>query len=132
MDNPDFTIPDYKTLPIKEFGRVVTTVSIKTDDGIQQAALAMAQQNADYFKSVMSYITDVRWVKEPETQLGPVVDKLQRFRPIGWHALMASKGYDELSKYFQVEFACRKEHMPEEITWKFIWKLVLRKVNTDD
>lgn len=129
MDNPDFTIPDYKTLPIKEFGRVVTTTSIKADDEVSHAALAIAQQNADYFKSVMSYITDVRWVKEPETQLGPVVDKLQRFRPIGWHALMASKGYDELSKYFEVEFACRKEHVPQDITLKFIWQLVKRWAN---
>jgi hypothetical protein len=126
MDNPNFTIPQYKDLPIKEFGRVVTTTSIKLGDETQQAALAMAQQNADYFKSVMSYITDVRWVKEPETQLGPVVDALQRFRPIGWHALMASKGYEELSKYFEVEFACRKEHVPENITLKFIWQLVKR------
>lgn len=126
MDNPNFTIPQYKDLPIKEFGRVVTTTSIKLGDETQQAALAMAQQNADYFKSVMSYITDVRWVQEPETQLGPVVDALQRFRPVGWYALMASKGYEELHKYFSVELACREEHVPENITLKFIWQLVKR------
>jgi hypothetical protein len=124
MKTPDFTIK-----PAKEFGRVVTSVSTNMSKDVEHEALAMAKSNADYFKSVMDYITDVHWVKEPETQLGPIVDKLQRFRPIGWHAIMASKGYDELSQYFRVEFACREEHMPEEITWKFILKLILGKVN---
>ncbi len=122
-------IPDFTIKPAKEFGRVVANFGLNAGKDAEQEALALAKTNADYFKSVMDYIADVHWVKEPETQLGPVVDKLQRFRPVGWHAIMASKGYEELSKYFMVEFACRKEHMPEEITWKFIWKLVLRKVN---
>jgi hypothetical protein len=106
-------------LPVQEFGRVVTTTAIASEELTEQVR-AIAQADADSFKKAMECIRDVRWVKEPQVMLGPVVDKLQRFRPIGWHGLLASADYYVLSDYFKTVHVCRKEHVPEEINFRYV------------
>jgi len=37
--------------------------------------------------------------EEPHTVVGPVVDKLNRFRPIGWYGILGFKVYREEALY---------------------------------
>lgn len=115
MSEEDNTV----TLPVQEFGNAVTVTTIANQE-LTDEVKAIVQRDADEFKKTMDCIKDVRWVKEPEVLLGPVVDKLQRFRPVGWHAYLASADYYVLSNYFAKVHACHKEHVPEEINFKYV------------
>lgn len=90
----------------------------------------LVEQEIEINVGALKYITDFKIIEEPEIIELPAVDILKRFTAIGWKAKYASNGYFELQKHFR----CRKEHTPERITWKFIWRMVKelieqRKVN---
>lgn len=122
------------TLPVQEFGRVVSYAP-KQSEELSKEAEAIVKADADEFKKVMDCIRDIRWVKEPEVTLGPIVDKLQRFRPIGWHAYLASADYYVLNDYFAKIHACKKEHVPEKITFRYVlstFRLWLESRKTDN
>lgn len=107
------------TLPIHEFGKSITAAHGAPTEEVKE----FVTKQADEFKRLMSYINDVQWVKEPEFLVGPQVDMLQRYQMVGWHALMASKGYAELREYFTDELRCKKQHIPDTITLKFVIKM---------
>lgn len=109
-------------LPIHEFGNAITSTYGAPDDVTKSIVMA----DANEFKRVMSFINDVHWVKEPDFVMGPQVDMLQRFQTAGWHALMASQGYVELRNYFEKELKCKKEHVPDEISLRFVIKMAKR------
>jgi hypothetical protein len=120
---------DIEQWKLNEFGQVVTYVSKQlSEENIEDAKFIVKQKMDDYTNALM-YIKDFKWEKEPSVELGPIVDILQRFRPIGWHGYGGSKGYDVLSKLFEEQYKCHKEHTPEEhtpeeITFKYILKLL--------
>lgn len=116
-------------LPIQEFGNAVTMTTNVSEELIEEVK-AIVQLEADEFKKTMDRIKDVRWVKEPEIMLGPVVDKLQRFRPVGWHAYLASADYYVLSDYFKQVHACHWEHVPEKIDFKYVLSTIRRWVES--
>jgi hypothetical protein len=91
----------------------------------------MLESKIANFKKVISYISDAHFVKEPEIVVGPVVDVLQRFRAFGYHAYVASEGYNVLKGYFRNELYAGIQDevlkmyppIPTKITFKFVVKM---------
>ena len=105
-------------LKILEFGNAVSaSLDMKIDDPILRSVL---QDSIDKTVGALKYITDFKVVEEPEIVEAPQVDILRRFKMFGWKAKFASNGYHELKEHFK----CRERHIPENITVKFIWKMV--------
>jgi hypothetical protein len=128
------------TLPLIEFGEAVYVSSALSpaSDEIDPAAKQILDKKIKHFREVVSYISDARWYQEPEIIVGPLVDKLQRFRPIGWRGMIASAGYGKLREHFAVELACRKRHQPDKVDFAHVrytirrWFKDMRRKNDDD
>lgn len=126
------------TLPIREFGDSLQ-ISVMATPGsdIEKIAKKQLQKETREFVKLMSYLTDIHWVKKPEIKVGPQVDMLRRFQYVTWYSVIASKGYEEFEKHFEKRYRCRKQHQPEIITFNYIWNLfklwwkVDRKVKND-
>ena len=125
------------TLPIIEFGEAIYATST-VSDVIDQVAKEIIDGKIKHFREVVSYISDARWYQEPEIIEGPIVDKLRRFRPIGWRGLVASAGYGKLREHFAIELACRKRHQPDKVDFAHVryiigrWFEDMRRKNDDD
>ena len=125
------------TLPIIEFGEAIYATSTASDV-IDPVAKEIIDGKIKHFREVVSYISDARWYQEPEIVEGPIVDKLRRFRPIGWRGLVASAGYGKLREHFAIELACRKRHQPDKVDFAHVryiigrWFEDMRRKNDDD
>lgn len=119
----DKDIVEYK---LNEFGQAITYVSKQLSEENMEDAKSIVKQKMDTYTEALMYIKDFKWEREPEVEVGPIVDILQRFRPIGWYGIGGSKGYDLLSKLFEEQYRCHKEHTPEKISFKYILSLLNR------
>ena len=128
------------TLPLIEFGATmyVSSALSEASDGIDLEAKKILDRKIEHFREVVSYISDARWYEEPEIIVGPLVDKLQRFRPIGWRGALASAGYGKLREHFSVELACRERHQPDKVDFAHVryiisrWFEDMRRKNDED
>lgn len=128
------------TLPLIEFGEAIYVSSALSEasDDIEPAAKEILNRKIEHYKEVISCISDARWYQEPEIIKGPVVDIMQRFRPIGWRGIVASAGYGKLREHFAIELACRKTHQPEKVDFAHVryiigrWLKDMRRKNDDD
>lgn len=120
------------TLPMREFGNAMQiSIPIGPGSELEKFAKKELQKETREFVKLMSYLTDIYWVKKPKIEIGPQVDTLRRFQYVTWHSVIASKGYEEFEKYFKERFQCRKTHEPEVITLDYVWGLFKRWWKTD-
>ena len=76
-------------------------------------------------QKLLDYLKVVHYVEPFHHIEGPVTDSLGRGKSFGWYGRVAAPGLDAFAEHF----ACHKEHLPREITFKFMWRLVKRWVN---
>ena len=111
--------PDENALPVKEFGRSLL-VTTNLNQELDEEAKRILELKMVEMEKILSYITDVHYVKKFEIVQQPQIDMLRRFRQVGYYGVIASKGYDVLSDYFKIEHACRLRHRPERTDFKFV------------
>lgn len=124
--------PDENALPVKEFGQSLAVIG---NEDLDKESERLLRLKISEMEKVLSYITDVHYVQKFDIVQGPVVDKLRRYRQVGYYGLVASKGYDVLSDYFKVVHTCRLRHRPERTDFKFVVSVLkdwLRDRNTND
>ena len=109
--------------PVIELGNAVM-LSRRIGVGIDQIAKDVLNHDIDKTKEMLDNLKDMHYVEECHIIEGPSVDKLQRFRSLGWYGKISSPGYTKLQEHFK----CRQEHIPYKITWKFIWRMTKTKL----
>lgn len=100
---------------IHEFGKVFSTTP-----GDLEFAEEVARRDFQKTFDALLYIRDFKWTMDMEIKESPQVDKLNRFRQVGWYSKGGSVGYDKLAEHFK----CHQRHVPYVITMDFIAAII--------
>lgn len=87
------------TVKVREFGNSTTRMG-SNDSPLTHAERRKLRDNME--RSLAGIIENCKtiYMDEPDFLIGPNVDKLRRFRPIGWYRRLASPEMDFWERYF--------------------------------
>jgi hypothetical protein len=109
---------DSVSMKVLEFGNSVDTSLPTLSDEMPKKIREILVCNKDDSLDFLQYFKRTKVLKE-EFGKGPVVDRLGRFDTWYWRSSVAVWGYDELEEHF----ACQENHVPKDITLKWIFRL---------
>lgn len=113
------------TMKIHEYGNIVMTAPLRDGaipSNVLEAATTMLGNQTQEIREVLEICGDAEIVENFRIVEGPNVDVLNRFKPLGFYGRFASANYDKLAAHF----ACRKEHVPDDLTMDFITQMIGR------
>jgi len=105
---------------VREYGNsTMASADITLDSPVVKDLL---DKDMGKLQKLLDYLKTVEYVEPFHHIEGPIVDKLQRNKHFGWYGRVAAPGLDAFAEHFR----CHEEHLPSEITFKFMWRLTKR------
>lgn len=116
---------DSDKIPIHEYGSNMMISLLRGEEipsNVMDAATSMIDNQTRTIRELLDICGDAEIVEDFHVVEGPIIDPLMRFKPLGFYGRFASANFDKFAAYF----ACRKEHVPDEITLDFINQMIGR------
>lgn len=104
------------TAPVIEFGKafVVTGTETPAVNELINHDIKKHEDLLDYLKVVI-YLDKFHRVDAPSP-----IDRLDRFKNVGWYGRFASPGYTAFAEHFR----CRKTHFNDDPDLRHIWGMI--------